>query len=199
MAERPIIFSAPMVRALLEGRKTQTRRIIKPHPVLNSAGLWVWPPYDSRITKKTWRGFCQTDDEGLRTFLTIGNALPYRGGDRLWVREATIRTPAGVAYVADGNDHYGAGGKLRAIPSIHMPRSASRLTLTVTDVRVERLQDISEEDARAEGIRGNAGGAWGCEGLIEDFTDLWESIHGLGSWEENPWVAALTFTVERNT
>jgi hypothetical protein len=74
-----------------------------------------------------------------------------------------------------------------------MPRYASRITLEITDVRVERLQDISEEDARAEGIRGTESSEWGCEGLLHDFETLWESINGEGSWDANPWVWVVSF------
>lgn len=191
MADRPIIFSAPMVRALLDGRKTQTRRVLKPQPEHNSAGLWCWPPYGHKVTKRTWRGFCQTDDAGVRQWFSGGHkameALPANVGDRLWVREtwATVNSECGPgwAYRADGDfiqpeydgHDYGAGPSfdydkypgeytmwcsdlLAGSPGhrwrspIHMPRWASRLTLIVTDVRVQRLQDISEEDAVAEGV-----------------------------------------------
>lgn len=189
MTDRPIIFSAPMVRALLDGRKTQTRRVLKPQP---PAGLLP---------------------EGIAI---AGEAQPtgcgYRLGDRLWVREA-FRGDKGydayppqewsrwpVHYEADGNrdtrEGMGADGRLR--PSIHMPRWASRITLTVTDVRVQRLQDISEADAVAEGADvaqlrmypelGNAR-HW--------FRALWNDLHGADAWERNPWVVALTFTVQR--
>lgn len=217
MADRSLIFSGPMIRALLDGRKTQTRRIVRPQPEQNVAGMWVWPP-NWRTGIPRYGVGVQTDEDGLVQTLTYDSArrLRYAPGDRLWVREAWAAgacagdmPPNHLAprfwRVENGGLWYRAGGepahpitprgKWRS--PIHMPRWASRLTLTVTEVRVTRLQEISEEDARAEGVRGNAGGPWGCEGLIEDFADLWESIHGPGAWEANPWVAAISFTVMR--
>lgn len=135
----------------------------------------------------------------------------WQPGDRLWVKETwtTCEECGGMEWYADANvgghgsktrhrycrscDH----GTARWRSPRFMPRWASRLTLLVTEVRVQRLQEISEEDAKAEGARGNAGGPWGCEGLLEDFADLWESLHGPGSWEANPWVAAISFEVAR--
>jgi len=183
MTERPILFSTPMVRALLSGAKTQTRRIVKAkhlpwleNSVLNFLdGKWNQRP------------------------------LPYgQPGDRLWVREtwkssANVQPPISEPYIyaADlgptGVTKWAATWK----PSIHMPRAASRITLEVTSVRVERLQDISEADAQSEGwtrrpevstdpqVHKEAARDW--------FMDLWESINGPGSWGANPWVWALEF------
>lgn len=207
MADRPIIFSAPMVLALLEGRKTQTRRVLGRHGegrgrynIFNADPAWS----DSYV-------------------LDPGNAewrerdTPWKVGDRLWVREAWAAgacagdmPPSHLAprfwRVENGGLWYRAGGepahpitprgKWRS--PIHMPRWASRLTLTVTDVRVQRLQEISEEDALAEGVertRFPERGDWGWP--QERFRTLWERIHGPGAWEANPWVAAISFTVER--
>lgn len=211
--DRPIIFSAPMVRALLDGRKTQTRRVLKPQP-----SACRWKDYVLE----------QHRDGVYRAVKT-----PYAPGDRLWVREAwaTVNTSGGPgwAYRADGDfiqpeydgEDFGVGpsfnydkypGKysmwfddlLAGVPghqwksSIHMPRWASRLTLTVTDVRVQRLQDISDDDVRAEGIGALPGNHTGDPALMRaDFRAIWNSIHGPGAWEANPWVAAISFTVER--
>ena len=137
--------------------------------------------------------------------------LPYATGDRLWVREAVCWVSRwGWRYRADDDDlsdkrEAGEVGRWR--PSIHMPRWASRLSLTVTEVRVQRLQEISEADAAAEGCEatgwrptyGNPDNA-GFEESIpakDAFADLWNSLHGPGAWEANPWVAAYTFTVQR--
>lgn len=184
MAERPIIFSAPMVRALLEGKKTQTRRIIKPpYGTLEYMADGTWKPIFTKV-------------------------FP---GDRLWLREAWRQAYAkmpfseGIVYRADkvracGMDEYSDRHKWGS--PIHMPRKFSRLTLTVTDVRVQRLQDISEEDAKAEGCAGRLGpnpdfpDEWDPSPQ-EEFQALWQSIHGPGSWEATPWVAAITFTVEQ--
>lgn len=211
MSDRPIIFSAPMVRALLDGRKSQTRRLVKPQPDVNSAGLWVWPPAsackgnpDSWV--KRYGGFTQSDAAGLANFLTCqaGRRLSYAPGDRLWVREAWSHTERGVWTISDarsglavGEPIYAADGRrpgAKYWPSIHMPREFSRLTLTVTDVRVQRLQEISEDDAWDEGVTHKEnGGHFAREGFMR----LWNSIHGPGAWEANPWVSAINFTVER--
>lgn len=195
MSNRPIIFSAPMVRAILDGRKTVTRRILKPQPNMGPNGMMVCLGGDA------W-----AESDGILS----GLWKLQEPGDRLWVREAwrstaiyDVLSPSEmngkepIRYECDetwqtwGWKLADKHGRLR--PSIHMPRWASRITLDVTEVRVQRLQDISEEDAEAEGARGSASGPWGREGLIEDYSDIWEAIHGPGSWDANPWVAAITF------
>lgn len=219
MADRPILFSAPMVRALLDGRKTQTRRIIKPQPSPDvscagvfSDGMFAW---------------MSGDPKDLESWVFHGDfKTPIQNGDRLWVREAwrTLHKwddlkPSHLAddvskitYEADPDNRnkLWAFGKLR--PSMFMPRFASRLTLTVTEVRVERLQDISEADAVEEGIEGYAGIDPDCCGYLNyansssdgywlppvaSYASLWNAINGLGAWDANPWVAAYTFAVER--
>lgn len=183
--ERPILFSSPMVRAILAGTKTQTRRIVKP------------------------RHMTTVGAEQFQILALCPNGQP---GSRLWVREAFIHEPADycweasvsipcrpafTVYRADHEgDTRGAGWK----PSIHMPRWASRITLEITDVRVERLQDISEADAVAEGCR-PVRPEIVQDGLIvrpgrsaiEEFRLVWEQIHGGGSWEKNPWVWVIAF------
>lgn len=218
MADRPIIFSAPMVRALLAGRKTQTRRVLKTQPDTTGdpSGSGEWGAVNRY---GYWR--------------PAAEVRPYQVGDQLWAREALdlgdITRPIGHAtYAADGADvdlrHSGAAVwageyKRRFVPSIHMPRWASRLTLTVTDVRVQRLQDISNEDAIAEGIEphGHAFSGYGKHADVwmapyDSFASLWNSIHGpkprkraggtlpprkvgVETWDQNPWVCALTFEV----
>lgn len=186
MTERPIIFSAPMVRAILDGRKTQTRRVAKLTSgghVKEPRGNRRWHPADPAATA----------------------ACPYgQVGDRLWVREAWWQllheTP--VRYRADNNLLY---DEVTWRPSIFMPRCASRITLAITDVRVERLQAITRYEARAEGIPD--GGCLscgesepcGCPNPRPDaryaFVWLWDSINakrGHG-WDSNPWVWAITF------
>lgn len=202
MADRPIIFSPPMVRALLEGRKTQTRRIAKPK--WNTGANPDFTGWRAeRIAERRWQILCTSVGAVVDT--------PYAIGDRLWVREAHALVPSsayrmsdGVAQNVDPADRdracvYREGWERcapRWRPSIHMPRWASRITLTVTDVRVQRLQDISEADIAAEGIkRGFSGGQHGEEGLYEDFSDLWNSLHGPDAWDANPWVVVPTFTV----
>lgn len=179
MTDRPIIFSAPMVRALLDGRKSQTRRIIK------RTDLMEW------------------DGKEMRP-IPIGFAT----GDRLYVREAFSYERLDTDrngfmppwYWADGNPK--SGDFMRPKPSIHMPRWASRLTLTVTDVRVQRLQEISEADAAAEGLvsayegwaTDTGGSHWG-DTAVNSYRVLWNDLHGPDAWDANPWVAAITFTV----
>ena len=213
--ERPILFSGPMVRALLDGSKTQTRRAMKPQPThFNPAGV------------------------PRRVIPTGGPSYvircPYgQPGDRLWVRETwqgpllqefeadadpdwhyashihQYQNPAHCEYAADGGpkpEYTNADDVMRQgwRPSIHMPRWASRITLEITSVRVERLQDISEADAIAEGCTQNHNGYyWGgphpVSGLKQlatakgAYQDLWESINGPGSWDANPWVWVVEF------
>ncbi len=202
MKERPILFSGEMVRALLDGRKTQTRRVVKPQPV-EANGVWggnyLKPP----------EGHGRDID------------CPYgERGDRLWVREHHARVAANPFcvphYFANGPmptmDARHDAGLLRSYPSIHMPRWASRITLEIVSVRVERLQHISAKDAIAEGIRiekgsglidgedcymmtSNSGYMRGPLGAIAAYRDLWESINGPGSWEKNPWVWVIEFKI----
>ena len=213
MKERPILFSAPMVRALLEGRKTQTRRVLKPQPV--PCLSWSAPPAGTYPSDRGW------------------SRIPAQPGDRLWVREAFYLTDDGEAgcavHAADEDavkEHFRsiretqakhilsdgwAGPHLRLRSSIHMPRWASRITLIVEAVKVERLQDISEADAIAEGVLPHVRGGWhwhkhnpadcddwhqfGFQTATFAFCDLWRRVNGDGAWEANPWVAAITFRV----
>ncbi|WP_226783172.1 hypothetical protein [Oceaniglobus trochenteri] len=217
MREKSMIFSVPMVRALLDGSKTQTRRVFWTRKDL--------PPPHS--VARNGSGFIACWDGGARHDI---EHLP-KSGDRLWVREAwqeffqdelpperqssnagRMGIPACpgrrsvVGFRADGElpDHP-QHGKAIWRPSIHMPRWASRLTLTVTDVRVQRLQEISSTDAGAEGCPGyyNAPGAdpdlTDDETVLGQFRTLWDTLNarrGFG-WDENPWVVAYSFTVGR--
>lgn len=195
MPDRPIIFSAPMIRALLDGRKTQTRRLFKV-----PAGSYV----------EQGRVWAMTDG------CPYGDAaLPYRPGDRLWVREAwrveqcfDDRSPDELPngeivarqYEADCVRRFWKYAHLpvgRYRHAIHMPRWASRLTLLVNEVRVQRLHEISAEDAAAEGIPFEADALAPYEWSVARFADLWNSIHGPGAWDSNPWVAAISFDVQR--
>ncbi|WP_459434809.1 hypothetical protein [Roseovarius sp.] len=178
MTDRPIIFSAPMVRALLEGRKTQTRRVLKP-------------------AKYSFQNNIRLPDGANAGEVALKFAL----GDRLWVRETVARqeTDQGVGfqtYASDDSEVWPLTKwyhQRKTIPSIHMPRWASRLTLTVTDVRVQRLQEIDRGDAMEEGCP-HPNMASGPDPR-DWFCDLWNSLHGSDAWDANPWVVALTFTV----
>ncbi len=186
MRERQILFKAPMVRAILEGWKTQTRRVVKPQPVGNA-------DVQFRVAAAV------TLDGGKQLHCPYGQP-----GDRLWVRETHyILDDDRVIYMATPPvDGHWEGGAWR--PSIHMPRWASRILLEVTAVRVERLQGISEADAKAEGVYADAA----CNGMYtadgntyttkQDgaagaYAELWESIHGDASWDANPWVWVVEF------
>lgn len=192
--ERPIIFSAPMVRAILGSRKTVTRRVVR------------------------WPSWANPEDAGQQAALVRDRALAlYRDGraikvlrcphgatgTRLWVREqfsysygTGVEDRSPCWYWADGQPDYGDWS--RPAPSIRMPRWASRITLEVTGVRVERLQEISFEDAKAEGVEfwrhvETLKGLAACSQHRYEFEDLWTSINGRGSWDANPFVWVIEF------
>jgi len=192
-----------MARAILEGRKTMTRRVIKPQPVaLGDEG---------RRTSYSWRGGIYA----LQFYPDRSDILdrcPYgQPGDRLWVREAWLYDdymhdmtegvpdlPGGayshrLVYRASNPDYPMTIGSERWHPSIHMPRWASRILLEIASVRVERVQDISDTDAEREGVGGNDPG--GMLSFREHFRELWDSINakrGYG-WDTNPWVWVVEF------
>ena len=203
MRERPILFSAPMVRAILDGRKTVTRRVVKPQPWASCCieeGMDGEPPFVYSALGGDGPGYDVTE---TRTPCRC----PYGvRGDRLYVRE-TWAAPHAYDHLPprlipqDARIHYAATedrGGLLWRPSIHMPRWASRITLEVTGVLVERLQEISYEDARAEGAE-----FWRNDGTLTElppcsehryaFEDLWTSINGADSWNANPFVWVVTF------
>jgi hypothetical protein len=206
MSDKAILFSAPMVRALLDGRKQQTRRVLKPQPP-----EWAESVGWSALTPQSHVGYRGTRPDGR--FAENSIRLRFAKGDRLWVKEtwrtearhdaikpAEIPRDALVSFDADYLQEPNDGCRGRTRVSIHMPRWASRLTLTVTDVRVQRLQEITPADAIAEGIPAPANSMTiDCETCDprDDFQALWNSINGADSWAANPWIVALTFTVER--
>jgi hypothetical protein len=206
MADRPILFSGAMVRALLDGRKTQTRRVVKETtlPHLRREGDFHLRAGSGLLTRNYYF------------------RVPYAVGDRLYVREAwrcglvhDARAPRDmkpgsfIAYEADApHDCASVHGRFRQ--GMHIPRWASRLTLTVTDVRVQRLQEISEQDAIDEGMW-RCGEFWiyrdpddveegdGYSTPRNAYRFLWEELNaerGFG-WDVNPWIVAVSFTVER--
>ncbi|MBB3144884.1 hypothetical protein FHS21_001285 [Phyllobacterium trifolii] len=208
MADRPSLFSASMVQALLAGRKTQTRRLLPLGSPPKDSGKHVVKqlirPFDApAFYQYEWRSkygvFCGV----VKLRINIG--------DRLYVREAW-RTHAmfdaiaprdlqtsSIHYIADGEID---SGKYRQ--AMHMPRRLSRLTLIVKDVRVERLQDISEKDALAEGIQkigrfyGLPDSDWdtaSTTSAIDAYGALWDHINGADAWAENPWITAISFDV----
>lgn len=213
MADRPMLMSGPMVNALRDRHKTQTRRPLKPQP---GPGMSAQVPPDPTV----W----EVRDK-FGSFISR-ERMPYAIGDRVWIRETWAHYQTvnhivhanGAAYdeVSDGLAGYRADGfdsiedfrthvrltsgrDLVAVeingdrwrPSIHMPRWASRIWLTITAVRVERVQDISEADALAEGVDYEWHGV--PVGQRAAFVELWNSIYGPDAWERNDWVCALTF------
>lgn len=258
--ERPIIFSDEMVRAILSGKKSQTRRIMNPQPeYFEQQPHWRWKPKSLRAVGPF---ACASGDRP-------GMFGKYAPGDLLWVRESSFfrsecggflsrRVGSGAfeAWTVDGKTHwqwerresdyplewsvgsYSGGQKngsftlglyrcntrkkikpftgntvieersvvfRRKLPAIHMPRWASRITLEITDVRVDRLQDISGEDAIAEGVMRTAEtdpaklDRWEWEQCKQTarfcYSQLWDKINGDGSWDSNPWVWAISFEV----
>lgn len=213
--KRPIIFTGPMVRAILEGRKTQTRRVIKDQPpptmtdcvcyLNNDRWCFTGPQRDAEsnpLPSEQWEGGWPDCGPDFR--------CPYGvPGERLWVREGVIThasIPQVVGYVADGCKRTEEWEKFRS--SRFMPRWASRITLEIAEVRVQRLRDIGEEDAKEEGAIFHDGYAVGHSGYRHDidsgyvyvdartsFANFWDSLNakrGYG-WESNPWVWAITF------
>lgn len=211
--ERPILFSGEMVRAILDGRKTQTRRVIRPQPLLladcfDRPGGWIWPPGS------------EPGEDGSRWPADATDASPVMADhcphgqpeDHLWVREMW-RMSGGpqsqfVVYRADETrnpldgfwaevQRYGTNWR----PSIHMPRWASRITLEVTGVRVERLQDITEEEAEQEGSNGCSAES-PCpisdlsKPFVCGFAQTWNSLNAKRGypWQSNPWVWVVDFS-----
>jgi len=226
MKERPILYNATMVRAILEGRKTMTRRIVKPQPED------VWPAdgqemslanghvryYAKDVTASINRGVLHYGCPGYSiSGWRCPGGIP---GNRLWVKETHYRWGRWVknGFTKTGRQRWrfrisGTAPGMRGVryfdfgvqpprkrtelgwhkrPSIFMPRFASRIILEITNVRVERLQEITRHDAIAEGgEERNEDGAW--LGPEVAFCRLWESIYGAGSWEANPWVWVVEF------
>lgn len=192
MSERPILFSAPMVRAILDGRKTQTRRALRNQPVelpdFNRGRLSI------RIGGGKYRAW-HPDMPGI--------PCPYgKPGDRLWVRETWALHDQGFDTAEEsGFPIYQADSPhtpKRWRPSIHMPRELCRLRLEVVRVRVERLHALSRADAAAEGIcypDDEPKPEWyhNSNWPEENFAGLWDAINGAGAWAANPWVWVITF------
>ncbi|MDI2666494.1 morphogenetic protein [Klebsiella pneumoniae] len=205
ITERGMIFNAEMVRALLSGRKTQTRRIIKPQPEAtlsgSLSGKWLSRPLNGLLLPKI---------EDIAIHCPFGVV-----GDRIWVRETfqgplfdydimdsyckdptPFEKPEFCVYKADGvpaPEFYDADDELHCCwrPSIHMPRWASRILLEITNVRVERLKSISDGDAIREGCSTADMKSGDC--VADVFARLWASIYGDESWNSNPWVWVIDF------
>jgi len=214
MKEHPLLFSGPMVRAILAGEKTQTRRALKPQPPEDDTPLAC-----EMFTPSVIRANGEMDAADVDVFGTYGEEwslkCPYGApGDRLWVRESIRigrlhpRCLDGgeymVEYVADGAEHPDANWpwKRGVLPSIFMPRGISRITLEVVSVRVERVQDISDADIAAEGVTPEAVCALLKDPPLHKVRDWapielwragWRAINGVESWDLNPWVWKIEF------
>lgn len=243
MADRPILFSAPMVRALLDGRKTQTRRVLSKSNLLFNGGRWpkglalgdmrldgAWVDGGPSPTgnpgqylKADWPyGRLVEGDEGPESEWLMARLYPRtQPGDRLWVKETHAEVAEGRLWVTRADypecvppeyENVPTANEINPWrPSIFMPRKRSRLTLPVVDVRIERLNDCSEEDAIAEGVQPLGGSGSGpyrffipIEGgslsgvtAVETYALLWNVINGEGAWQANPWVIASTFAVSK--
>jgi hypothetical protein len=208
MKERQILFTGAMVRALLDGSKTQTRRVVKPRgwpPERMSALDFVHVLHGqdagglscAQPVKAAWAGFKLSPDSTSPAYFECPYGQP---GDRLWVRETVAEISCRLTYKADSDDGAHCVVK-RWTPSIHMPREWSRILLEIVAVRVERLQDVSEADARAEGTVLHESGLFhvkGAAGSMHNvatgaYRELWESINGADSWVANPWVWVVEF------
>lgn len=213
MADRPLIFSADMVRALLAGRKTQTRRTLPFQPSMRDRGTLT-----CLVGKHGPTIYADSADDMVARILASKKYPLLRPGDRLWVREGFALVgsvdPGWLLYRAEGYEAecqrhgfdkpYPAESAVRWRSPIHMPRWASRLTLTVTDVRVQRLKELTDDDAIAEGVPALANYDGGCLGNFNEiisprewYRRLWTTIHGDDAWSANPWCCALTFTVRQ--
>lgn len=219
--ERPILFSGAMVRAILDGRKTQTRRVLK-----QATGPSLSVDCEDGVAELSWLHGPGPGYDVEETIKLV--ACPYgKPGDRLWVREtwkprishscamdACDCADVWIDYAASAEGKFFADREIpdewfmpqaavkgRFVPSLHMPRWASRILLEVTGVRVERLNDCSEADAIAEGISPELDG-WTdysnpscqmCMNPVDSYRTLWDSINGAGAWEQNPWVWVVEF------
>lgn len=204
MKEHPILFSTEMVKAILEGRKTQTRRIIKPQPFLNKQYSSEEPTY------KEWFSMNGSHNDSVEKWIQF---CPHgKVGDQLWVREtwAEVMEEEDLMFVYKASnieelntgDEDDNGNIFKWRPSIFMPRKASRIQLEIVNIRVERLDNISEEDAKAEGVEGidgkyldysNTKSKHYCLSAFSSYEELWIKINGKESWEKNPWVWIIEF------
>lgn len=208
MIERPILFSTPMVQAILAGNKTQTRRVMKVQPSSNEHQLSLCVDTTGDQMAKGKLHWIKLDGMNIHHDDGVYFSCPYgQIGDQLWVRETFstsykteeyCRKYGEIHYRADCDEFREEMLSLSWTPSIHMPRWASRIQLEITNIRVERLKDISEADARAEGgpeILGFDDGKeqHGWQSYREWYQWLWEQINGIGSWDANPWVWVIEF------
>lgn len=207
MKEHPILFSGPMVRAILEGRKTQTRRVIKPQPIVHAdymrwRGKEAWNIFSLELLKKSLIEYCPYGQpgDGLWVRESAYIASPDFGGPGPYVidNEGRRRTVGYTASMDDEGVRCALDYGVMKSPSIHMPRWASRITLEVVNIRAEKVQDISEADAIAEGWEKRPDITHNLqvheEAARDWFMDLWDSINGKKyPWSSNPWVWVVEF------
>ena len=206
---KPILFSTEMVQAILEGRKTQTRRLHGLDEIKKNPNDWTFY-YFSKDDKRTFAHFRKQEDNKIKS---IFGTSPYQIGDILWVRETWQTTwnenkkSWDTIYKADGGYWIDDDGIMKWKPSIYMPKKRARIFLEVTNIRVQRLQEISEEDAIAEGIKKTwinddikqckfknyINDGKGSKSAIDSFISLWKKINGEDSWNVNPWVWVYEF------
>jgi hypothetical protein len=202
----PILFSTPMVQAILEGRKIMTRRIVKPQPNENGVDYMKNAPLGwESYYKEIWKPWKWETEEGESI-----SKQPYTIGQILWVRETWVDnkgelpTDLGFVYKAELGTkelQYSKELGVKWKPSIFMPKAACRIFLEITNVKVERLQDISEEDAKAEGVellpnnryKYYLSNYFDCVTAVYSFKTLWQKINGRESWESNPFVWVVSF------
>jgi hypothetical protein len=204
--EIPILFSSTMVQAIIAGRKTMTRRIVKPQPIDNTE-------VDGNFFHGNHKGYVKVDGHPNWQKQFAHEFANWKVGDILWVREAFSPVKANnfnggksTLFKADVAENKFDGYKWK--PSIHMPKEAARIWLEVTEVRVERLHDITEEDAIAEGVEKlnnwwkdytSDQDAYDMQTAMCSFDSLWKKINGEESWNENPWVWVVSFKVLSTT
>ena len=201
MIEHLILFSSDMVRAILDGHKTHTRRVVKPQPILMSGGVW----YPSSVPgdSKNRTGLHYANEQHMRKGLPIDFSPYGQPGDLLWVKETFAKSPTGFIYRADWFDGHGQEvvdlPTGRTVPLVwkssrFMPRLASRITLEIVNIRVERLQEITDDDAIQEGVDRTNTSILGY--ARTRFIALWNSIYYSKpelKWKFNPWVWVIEF------
>lgn len=198
--ERPILFSTPMVKAIISLIKTMTRRTKGLEAINKNPNDWAFNWFDYKV------GYCFNQKSTLtpdriadKTFNQVVIKCPYGlVGDLLWVRETWCRSldeDGDYLYRATEPDADDGDGGSPWKPSIHMPKAAARIWLKITDIKVERLQDISEDNVKREGAGGNVRqmSLYGANSEQRSFESLWKSINGTHSWNQNPWVWVVSF------
>lgn len=204
MKKRPIVFGTEMVREIISGRKTETRRVVKPQPAGN-----YWGGTRPKSKKGSGAFFTLGCNSEINMRSYISTYCPYgKVGDQIWVKETFAPCAAadgGTLYKADCDTGKGPHNYGKWTPSIHMPKNLSRINMENTGISVERLNEIQEENAINEGVRwakqengqkmyfNYISQLYSCVNATESFKSLWQSIYGEKSWDENPYVFVIKF------